>query len=53
MAGGTSFQPLNTDFDVYSMGADGESGQKLDDKVSLDDIIRATDGGFFGLSEDF
>ena len=45
--------PLNTDFDLYSMGADGESSASLAPPVSHDDIIRALDGGFVGLASTF
>lgn len=44
---------LNTDFDVYSLGEDGLSAQDIDDPDSLDDIVRASDGGFFGLGATF
>ena len=45
--------PLNTDYDLYSMGADGESSLSLAPPVSHDDILRALDGAFVGLSSDF
>jgi general secretion pathway protein G len=45
-----SLVPLNSDYDLYSMGKDGESKQSLAPKVSHDDIIRANDGGYFGLA---
>lgn len=45
--------PLNTDYDLYSMGKDGESKPNLNVKVSQDDVIRATNGGFIGLASDF
>ncbi len=38
--------PLNSDFDLYSMGKDGQSKTQITNKVSLDDIIRANDGKF-------
>ena len=44
---------LNSDFDLYSMGADGASAGPLSAKVSRDDIIRANDGGFVGLAKNF
>ena len=40
--------PINTDFDVYSMGPDGKSSPPLTVKDSQDDIIRANDGGYIG-----
>ncbi len=40
--------PLNSDYDLYSMGPDGKSQIPLTAKVSRDDIIRANDGSFVG-----
>ncbi len=40
--------PLNSDFDLYSMGPDGKSKPPLTASVSMDDIIRANDGGYIG-----
>ncbi len=45
--------PLNTDFDLFSMGSDGESRDPLSAKVSRDDIVRANNGDFIGLGEDY
>ncbi len=45
--------PINDDYDLYSMGADGQSQGPLTAKVSQDDIIRANDGGFVGLAVNF
>jgi general secretion pathway protein G len=45
--------PLNTDYDLYSMGKDGVTKKQLDNKDSVDDIVRARNGGFVGLSSDF
>ena len=45
--------PLNSDFDLYSMGKDGDSQGPLNAKVSRDDIVRALDGKFIGLAIDF
>jgi len=47
------FKPLNWDFDLYSMGKDGQTTPKLDTKKGADDIVRAVNGGFVGLSADF
>jgi len=44
---------LNTDFDLYSLGLDGVTAQDIDAPASLDDVVRATDGTFFGLGERF
>lgn len=45
--------PLNTDYDLYSVGPDGKSKSPLSAKDSKDDVIRALDGAYFGLAEDF
>jgi len=42
--------PLNTDFDLYSMGKDGESRPPLTAEPSHDDIVRANDGGYVGIA---
>jgi general secretion pathway protein G len=47
------FKPLNWDFDLYSMGKNGQTTPKLDTKKGADDIVRAVNGGFVGLSADF
>lgn len=45
--------PLNSDFDLYSMGKDGASLAPLTPPVSRDDVVRARDGRFIGLAADF
>ena len=45
--------PLNTDYDLYSVGADGESVGPLSAKKSKDDVIRALNGGYIGLASNF
>ena len=45
--------PINTDFDLYSMGRDGDSRPPLTAAVSRDDIVRANDGRFIGKAEDY
>jgi general secretion pathway protein G len=45
--------PINSDFDLYSVGRDGDSKKQLDHKLSVDDIVRASDGFFIGLAADF
>jgi general secretion pathway protein G len=45
--------PLNSDFDLYSMGKDGKSVSPLTAKMSRDDIIRANDGGYVGLASEY
>lgn len=48
-----NLHPLNSDFDLYSMGADGDTKRPLTANVSRDDIIRARDGRFVGFAKDF
>lgn len=48
-----NLHPLNTEFDLYSLGADGDSKAPLTAKASRDDVIWARDGAFVGLAEDF
>ena len=48
-----SLVPINTDFDLYSMGPDGRSSPPLTAKASRDDIVRANDGAFIGVAADY
>ncbi|MDR4469123.1 MAG: hypothetical protein MRJ68_12650, partial [Nitrospira sp.] len=45
--------PLNSDFDVYSIGKDRNTNVALSPPQSHDDVIRASDGGFYGLGKNF
>lgn len=45
--------PLNSDFDLYSVGPDGATAASLGNKSSRDDVVRARDGKFIGLASDF
>jgi general secretion pathway protein G len=45
--------PINTTFDLYSMGEDGSSVPPLNASRSADDVIRANDGGYIGLAEKY
>ncbi len=45
--------PLNSDYDLYSKGADGDSKAPLTAQASWDDIVRANDGAFVGLASEF
>lgn len=42
--------PINSTYDLYSMGKDGSSVAALTANASKDDVIRANDGGFVGLA---
>jgi general secretion pathway protein G len=48
-----SLHPINTDYDLYSVGKDGKSTAPLTAKISQDDIIRANNGGYFGLVSNY
>jgi len=43
-----SLVPLNSDYDLYSKGPDGQSVGPLTAKASRDDILRANNGRFVG-----
>jgi general secretion pathway protein G len=45
--------PINSDYDLYSMGKDGKSESPLTAKASHDDVIRANNGKFVGLAADY
>jgi len=45
--------PLNSDFDLYSRGKDGDSRGPLSAAASRDDVVRANNGAFIGLGEDY
>jgi general secretion pathway protein G len=45
--------PINTYFDLYSMGKDGQSVSPLTAKASQDDIIWANDGAYIGLASEY
>jgi len=45
--------PINTYYDLYSVGPDGDSKPPLQNPRSHDDVIRANDGRFYGLGRDF
>ena len=45
--------PINSTYDLYSMGEDGESREALDANESVDDIVRASDGSFIGLAPQY
>ena len=48
-----SLVPINSDYDLYSMGKDGASAGPLTAAKSRDDIVRANNGDFVGLAEDY
>jgi general secretion pathway protein G len=48
-----SLVPINSRYDLYSLGKDGKSSSPLTAAASKDDIVRANDGGFVGLGADY
>jgi general secretion pathway protein G len=48
-----SLNPLNSDFDLYSRGKDGRTKLPISQKDSLDDVLRANDGGFIDLASKY
>ena len=45
--------PLNSDFDLYSLGKDGVTRLQITNRDSLDDVLRANDGVFIDLAANF
>ena len=45
--------PINSDYDLYSLGKDGKSDSPLTATESKDDIVRASNGAYLGLAGDF
>lgn len=48
-----NLNPLNSDFDLYSIGKDAMTKLPISQKDSLDDVLRANDGSFINLAEDY
>ena len=46
-------KPLNSDYDLYSIGPDGLTAPSVTHAKSRDDVIRARDGQFIGTALDF
>ena len=45
--------PINSTYDLYSMGADGRTALALTASYSLDDVVRANDGSYIGLASSY
>jgi general secretion pathway protein G len=45
--------PLNTDYDLYSVGPDGVSALALPAAPSRDDVVRAANGAFVGVAANY
>jgi len=48
-----SLHPLNTDYDLCSMGKNGITATQIISGPGKDDIIRANNGDFIGLAADY
>jgi general secretion pathway protein G len=48
-----ALHPLNTDYDLYSKGADGKTATPLTASISRDDVVRARNGSYIGLASDY
>jgi general secretion pathway protein G len=45
--------PVNSDYDLFSRGVDGESAAPFTAAKSLDDIVRANNGSYVGLAQNY
>lgn len=45
--------PINTDYDLYSRGRDGDTATPLRARQSRDDIVRASNGRFVGVAAEY
>lgn len=45
--------PINSDYDLYSMGPDGRTAAPLRSRAGRDDIVRASNGLYYGIAEDY
>jgi len=48
-----SLVPVNSDYDLYSMGEDGKTAAPFTSGPGRNDIVRANNGSFVGLAEDY
>lgn len=48
-----ALNPLNTDYDMYSVGPDGVSKSQITQKDSVDDVLRASNGTYVGIAAGF
>lgn len=45
--------PLNSDYDLFSMGLDGAFAPKVSDPLSHDDVVRGANGAYYGLGRNY
>jgi len=48
-----SLVPVNSDFDLYSIGKDGQTAPAFTAAKSQDDVVRANNGTFLGLVKNY
>lgn len=48
-----NLNPINSDFDLYSNGRDGETQRNLTGAKARDDVVRANNGAFIGVARDY
>ena len=47
-----NLKPLNDDYDLYSIGRDGQTSVRIDNDKALDDVVRGLNGRFVGFAKD-
>ncbi len=47
-----NMNPVNTDYDLYSKGPDGDTQKQFTAAKARDDIVRANNGRYYGTAED-
>lgn len=48
-----NLRAINNDYDLYSIGKDGQTSPPLFEQYSLDDVVRANNGRWIGLGEKY
>jgi len=48
-----NLKPVNTDYDLYSLGPNGETHRVFTSNKGKDDIVRASNGDFLGVAGDY
>ncbi len=48
-----NLRAINNDYDLYSIGKDGQTSPVLFEQSSLDDVVRANNGRWIGLGEKY
>lgn len=45
--------PVNTDYDLFSLGPDRRTSPSLKGPVARDDVVRANNGGYYGAAREY